>query len=161
MNDLNQTSNKLGLDDILKHDTLIHSFGFNPEKCQLILDLDWIVKAEFKSGSYEYQVSPSTLVWDNVWDVQFDLVTNLSITIDDFNVLMRSTPNNVRYLGDASYEYLISLECLEGTIQFRTIGGKLYKRSRDYVGMNSSLSVKDRGGFSLQPIGETFDVVIE
>ena len=161
MNDLNQTSNRLGLDNILKHDTLIHSFGFNPEKCQLILDLDWIVKAEFKSGSYEYQVSPSTLVWDNVWDVQFDLATNLSITIDDFNVLTRSTPNNVRYLDDASYEYLISLECLEGTIQFRTIGGKLYKRSRDYVGMNSSLSVKDRGGFSLQPIGETFDVVIE
>ena len=53
------------------------------------------------------------------------------------------------------------VEFLEGTIQFRTIGGKLYKRSHDYVSMNSSLSVKDRGGFSLQPIGETFDVVIE
>ena len=55
---------------------------------------------------------------------------------------------------------MVLIECLEGSIQFRTIGGRVFKRIPECMGMDSSLSVSERGGFSLQPMGEEFEVGI-
>ena len=87
-----QERRQLRLEDVVKHDTLIHSIGFNPTDYQLSLDLDWIIRAEIKSGRYEYHLSPSTLVLENVWDVRFDLESNLSLTVDEVRILSQSRP---------------------------------------------------------------------
>ena len=152
--------NKLKLGSIIKHDTVIHSVGFNPTEYQLSLDFDWIIKTDIQSGIYEYHLSPSTLIFENVWDFQLNLESNLSITIDEFKILSKSKPKNIDYLCNVQHEYLVLLDCFEGAIQFRTIGGKLFKRKPCCINMNASLSIKDRGGFSLLPNGEEFNVIV-
>ena len=155
-----QERRQLRLEDVVKHDTLIHSIGFNPTDYQLSLDLDWIIRAEIKSGRYEYHLSPSTLILENVWNVRFDLESNLSLTVDEVRILSQSRPKNADCLRYESQEYMVLIECLEGSIQFRTIGGRVFKRTPECMGMDSSLSVSERGGFSLQPVGEEFEVGI-
>ena len=155
-----QERRQLRLEDVVKHDTLIHSIGFNPTDYQLSLDLDWIIRAEIKSGRYEYHLSPSTLILENVWDVRFDLESNLSLTVDEVRILSQSRPKNADCLRYESQEYMVLIECLGGSIQFRTIGGRVFKRTPECMGMDSSLSVSERGGFSLQPVGEEFEVGI-
>ena len=87
------------------------------------------MKTEVKFGIYEYHISPSTLILENVWDLQLNLESNLSLTIDEFKILSRAKPKNIGCLCGVQYEYLVQLDCLEGSIQFRTIGGKLFKRT--------------------------------
>ena len=52
-----QERRQLRLEDVVKHDTLIHSIGFNPTDYQLSLDLDWY------HGSGAMTRSPSPLAW--------------------------------------------------------------------------------------------------
>ena len=156
-----EKDNLIDIESILQHDTVIHSVGFNPTEYKLMLDIDWIIERNIENSNFSYLLSPSTLIFENVWDIQFDIGPSLGMTIDSVKILSRTLPKNNRCLCHETYEYLLSIECMEGTIQFRTIGGKLFQRESPIIKGNSSFTIDDRSNFSLLPIGKIFGINIK
>ena len=68
-----EKDNLIDIESILQHDTVIHSVGFNPTEYKLMLDIDWIIERNIENSNFSYLLSPSTLIFENVWDIQFDI----------------------------------------------------------------------------------------
>lgn len=95
-----------------------------------------------KEKRYKLKIAPATLVFKNVWDINFDIDTNLLLDIDNF--FYKNPQASKNKLEEVEYEW--SIELLQGEITFRSIGFKLYLRDKPQILNLRDRSLMKRGG---------------
>lgn len=148
--------NNMKLDSIKMHDARIYALAF--DQYQLLFDIDIILNRKLNVDSCNFEIASSTLVFNNVWNVTCDLDTNLKLIVDDIHIISLQELRNIDFLDKSALEYRVQFDCLEGLIEFNTIGGMIYLRN--IVKSNQSdLSLKERMGFSLNKIGDSHKIL--
>ncbi|WP_257675328.1 hypothetical protein [Clostridium felsineum] len=89
-------------DEMKWHDCRIYAFAFNEYK--LMLDIDYIfewVIPQTDEKYYKFWVSPVTIVFDNVYDLQIDIesICDLEIRIEEIYREQARMPKNKDYIN--------------------------------------------------------------
>jgi hypothetical protein len=132
------------------HDCKIHGLAFDEVEFKFYLDLDliieWIEPLSNKDG-YRFKIAPATLIFRNVWNLVFDIDTNLALDIDGVSMQNPHYPKNKDYITDEN-EYDWNMVLQQGEISFSSIGFELYIRKPPEIRQEQSLRLKERGGIS-------------
>jgi hypothetical protein len=132
------------------HDCKIYGFAFDDNTYKFYLDIDLIIEwiDPFKEDEgYKFKIAPATLVFKNVWNLVFDIDTNLTLSIDDISMQNPHLPKNKDYVsGEMEHDWLITL--LEGEISFKSIGFEIYVRKSPKIEQKQILGLDERGGIS-------------
>ena len=134
-------------ENISWHDCKIFGLAFDELKYKLYFDIDFIsewVMPENNKKYYKLRIAPATLVFNNVWDINFEIDTNLSLDID--NVVKRNPHASKNKPMEVEYDW--SIELLQGEITFKSIGFKLYLRNEPQILSLKDRSLIKRGGVS-------------
>lgn len=141
------------------HDNRIHGIATRtneeePEKNELLFDIDYIFKWVHPLPPDEYLtfwISPCTLIFQNVYDLQIDVSakgTIFELEIADINLVEKITNEN-------NYEsyYSWAIELLTGSITFKSQGFQQIVKAQPKYVYSQWLESKERGGinFNTQP----------
>ncbi|GAB2811096.1 hypothetical protein [Ferruginibacter profundus] len=129
------------------HDSIVYAISFG-ENFQLLFDIDYIFKWVLTGKTYHFWVSPCTLVFENVYDLKFDLeFSGIELEIDDITRKNPQRPNNADHIGrDIEMDWFI--ETQQGTISFKSVGYKQYVRQLPSYLPTQTIEINDRGGVS-------------
>ena len=129
------------------HDSLVYGISFG-ENFQLLFDIDYIFKWVLTGKTYHFWVSPCTLVFENVYDLKFDLeFSGIELEIDDVTRDNPQRPKNADYIGrDTEMDWVIDTQ--QGTISFKSIGYKQYVRQLPRYLPTQAIERIERGGIS-------------
>ena len=130
------------------HDCQIHAMAFYPEEFEFALDIDYIFQwVEPQPGEryFKFYVSPATLVFKNVHDLEFDIDSySGKLEIDNIRREDKAAPINAEFIGKAT-EWLWTVECQEGEIRFRSVGYEEFIRAAPQLTPTQSFDRKTRG----------------
>lgn len=130
------------------HDSRIHALAFLPDDFEMVFDIDYIVKwvhPQPNETHFKFWVSPATLVFENVYDVEFELESYAGrLEIDDIERDDERPPRNARHIGKQT-EWKWSVRCQEGEIRFRSTGYKQYIRTHPVFSVSQALDLQSRG----------------
>jgi hypothetical protein len=130
------------------HDSQIHAMAFFPEEFELAFDIDYIfqwVDPQPNETYFKFWVAPATLVFKNVFDVEFEIDSyNGKLEIDNIKREDESSPINAQFIGKAS-EWRWTIECQEGEIRFRSVGYEEFIRALPQLTMTQTLDRKTTG----------------
>ncbi|RYY00806.1 MAG: hypothetical protein EOO53_21235 [Gammaproteobacteria bacterium] len=131
------------------HDSLVYGISFG-ENFQLLFDIDYIFKWVLTGKTYHFWVSPCTLVFENVYDLKFDLeFSGIELEIDDVTRDNPQRPKNADFIGrDVEMDWVI--ETQQGTISFKSIGYKQYVRQLPRYLPTQAIERIERGGISFE-----------
>ena len=119
------------------HDARVYAIAFSPKKFEIAFDIDYIfqwVHPKQNETYFSFWVSPATLVFDNVYDVEFDIGSyNGGLEIDAIKRESVGAPRNAQAIGK-NEEWIWTIECQEGEIKFRSAGYKQYIRAKPVFG---------------------------
>jgi hypothetical protein len=139
------------------HDAKLYALAFFQDTFELALDIDYIfewVQPEPPAPNYTFWVSPCTLVFENVTDLEVDIAPYDDLTIDG---LTRGDetfiPRNAAAIG-GRVERHWTIDC-HGAITMRSIGFKQYVRRVPRHLAGQSMSLNDRGGISFVRAAES------
>lgn len=131
------------------HDCRIHGFCVDEEKYQLFLDIDyifeWVIQ---KNNKYKFWVAPATLVFENVYDLHFDLNCSV-IGIEMFSLEKeeaRKPFNSVTINKEIEWKWNFDIQ--EGCLSFWSVGFKQYIRRPPVLIDTHFFSLTQRGGIS-------------
>jgi hypothetical protein len=129
------------------HDSRIHALAFSPNVGEMIFDIDYILQwlhPKPNETHFQFWVSPATLVFENVYDAEFDIGSyNGGLEIDIIKREDAGSPHNAQLIGkDKEWQWII--ECQEGEIRFRSTGYKQYIRANPVFG-GQALESQSRG----------------
>ncbi len=131
------------------HDCHIHAIAFSPETSELLLDLDYILEwmqPESQGESFKFLTAAATLVFENVYDLEFDIASYFSgLEIDRIGREEPVEPRNAKYIQKQT-EWKWTIECQEGEITLRSVGFRQYVRTAPQSG-EQKLALSDRGGY--------------
>jgi hypothetical protein len=130
------------------HDSRIYAVSFSAE-FQLIFDIDYIFKWVLTGKTYKFWIAPCTLVFENVYDIRFDLSTP-EIDIDDIERNNPQRPKNADYIK-REIEFDRIIETRQGSISFKSIGYKQYVRQLPKLIHGQYFGIESRGGVSFEP----------
>jgi hypothetical protein len=135
-------------DEMGWHDSQIHAIAFSPEDFELIFDIDYIfawIDPEPNETYFRFWVSPATLVFKNVHDLELEIDSyNGNLEIDNLKREDEGLPANAEYIGKAS-EWLWTIECKEGEIRFRSVGYEEFIRTAPRLTQSQTLDRKPGG----------------
>lgn len=119
------------------HDSRIYALRFLPEKHEFVLDIDYILQWNHPlpgKNTFSFWVSPATLVFENVYDLGFDIGSSTgNLEIDSILRTNEKIPRNSEFIDkDQEWEWIIS--CQEGEIKFNSVGYKMYVRTAPLFG---------------------------
>ena len=120
------------LHELLAHDTYIYGYGFNSKKHELYFDVDMIKGCIKKNDNYLFRIYPATIVFKNVWDITLDISTDDDIIVSQVQTVYCGIPKNAEYIN-CREEYEVNIECLQGNITFKTIGGNIVQKGEEEV----------------------------
>lgn len=132
------------------HDCKIYGLAFDDVTFKFYLDIDLIIEwinPAGKGEGYKFKIAPATLVFENVWNLVFDIDTNLTLSIDDVTMQNPHLPKNKDYLPEIM-EYDWSISLLQGEITFKSIGFEIYIRKSPEISQEQTLGLNVRGGVS-------------
>jgi len=132
------------------HDSIIHSLAFFPEDFEFALDIDYIfqwIDPEEGEKHFHFWVAPANLVFENVYDLRFDIETDSKIEIDAITRENPQKPNNSEHI-EKQTEWRWNIECQEGTISFKSVGYKMFVKQEPVFTCEQSLSLENRGSIS-------------
>ena len=132
------------------HDATVHALAFIPEKFELLLDIDYILKwVHPREGEtyFKFWVAPATLVFENVYDLKIELEPLAGIELQDIRRTDPKTPVNSEFIG-RDQEWRWTIEAHEGEMTFGAIGFNQYFRRAPSFGGVQDLPLDARGGFS-------------
>lgn len=132
------------------HDCRIHALAFSPDDSKLLFDLDYIlawVGPVHEDGYYRFWVAPATLVFENVYDISFDIESCGSLEISGIQRKDPKRPRNADFI-QRDQEWLWVVECQQGEISFRATGFKQYIRAMPSYDRAQVLALEKRAGFS-------------
>jgi hypothetical protein len=119
------------------HDSRIYAFALSPERFEIAFDIDYIfqwVHPQQKEECFSFWVSPTTLIFENVYDIDLSISSyNGELEIDSIKREIMGAPRNARYIGK-NQEWIWTIECQEGEIKFRSTGYKQYIRAEPKFG---------------------------
>lgn len=119
------------------HDSRVYAIAFSPEKFEIAFDIDYIFQWVHPKGnetSFSFWVSPVTLVFENIYDVDFDIGSyNGGLEIDCIKRESMGAPRNAQHI-EKNEEWLWTIECQEGEIKFRSAGYKQFVRAKPVFG---------------------------
>lgn len=129
------------------HDNPIHAMTFG-DHFEFILDIDYIFEWVLKGKKFIFWISPCTLVFDNVYDMTFDIgPTTPGLTIDFVTKANPQLPKNSEYINrDTEFDWTIEMQ--EGTISFKSVGFKQHVRQLPKLLRTQKLALEERGGLS-------------
>ncbi len=139
-------------EDMSWHDCKIHAMSFNANY-ELSMDIDYIAQWVLKGKKYKFWISPATIVFENVYELELEN-SSMDLIIDFIERQEKGKPINAKYIGrDMEYEWTVQL--ISGWLSFRSVGFKQYIRKRPKLQSVDHLPVEGRGGISFErTIGE-------
>lgn len=141
---------RLTLDNYNFHDCVIYSFGFDSDKYELLFDIDLIMEWHTDRPKWEFSVCPVTMVFKNVLDIEMNINSNTQLIMDDFFKTNPQIPKNIEYLPPNTWQYDWYFDLIVGgEIRFKSIGLVMYKRKEPILTKEQTLTLEERGGFSL------------
>lgn len=129
------------------HDSRIYAIAFSSEKFELIFDIDYIFKwVDPKPNEvyFSFWISPCTLVFENVYNVEFDFGCNgVELEIDRISCEIKGVPRNAEYIGK-NQEWTWTIECQQGEIKFHSTGYQQFVRAKPVLRKQQTLDSKTR-----------------
>src|SRR4051812_39017845 len=110
------------------HDSTIHAMAFLHTSFEIALDLDYIfswVKPRGDGEPYQFWISPTTLVFENIYDLVLDLEGDGELQLDSIVREDPRRPRNAEAIGRDT-EWNWRLLCQQGELHFRSVGYKMY-----------------------------------
>lgn len=142
------------LEDLNFHDCNMYSFGFDSDNYELLFDIDLILQWHTEKPKWKFSVCPVTIVFKNVYDIEMDINSNTQLIMDDIIKSNPRVPKNIEYLPAGTLEYDWNFDLIVGgEIRFKSIGMTMYQRKEPIVQRGQALTLKGRGGFSLNKEG--------
>ena len=132
------------------HDARIYAVAFLEETFEFALDVDYIfewVKPEPPAEHFTFWVSPCTLVFENVSELEIDLAPYVDLTIEDISRGESLVPRNAEAIGKA-VEWRWNIASTGGAINMRAAGYKQHVRMAPCHLARQSIPLSDRGGIS-------------
>lgn len=132
------------------HDNKVYAISFVEEnKYELAFDLDYIlqwVDVTEDVNYYKFWISPATLVFRNVYDINID-VDSVELEIIDVERFNPVIPKNVKYIKDElEYEWRITMS--NGEITFKSVGFSQTLRQQPVLSESQFIDFNQRGGIS-------------
>jgi len=129
--------------------TIAISFG---ERFQFKLDIDYIfqwIHPKENETYFSFWIAPCTLVFENVWDLRFDIhiSSDIELEIDDIRRDNAREARNAAYI-DKKTEYDWTIETHQGDITFKSVGFTQYVRKKPVYTSSQLLLPQDRDGVS-------------
>ena len=135
------------------HDCSIHAFSLN-DSYELLLDIDYIFKWVTAGKRFKFWMSPCTLIFKNVYELEFDSYWKLPI-IDSIEWSNPQKPKNAEYTGrDIEYDWNIGM--VSGAMSFKSVGFDLHVRKQPILIREQKLTIEQRGDISF---GKTYEVL--
>lgn len=133
------------------HDCKIHGIAFDEFNFKILFDIDyifkWVVPAEDKC--YHFWVSPATLIFENVHDLNIDLSYDMSTVIESLDRGKPNKPLNSDFIKkEIEWEWLI--ETTNGQISFKSIGYVQHIRKVPVYQASQEIGFEERGGYSFK-----------
>lgn len=131
------------------HDCKIHAVAFDEVNYKLLFDIDYIFKwvGPQDNGYYSFWISPATLIFENVYDVDINLGFDLGTIIEGLERTSPSKPLNSDYIKkDTEWEWTI--ETTNGQIRFKSVGYTQYIRKEPVHKKVQEIDFEERGGYS-------------
>lgn len=133
------------------HDCKMHAVAFDEFNFKLLFDIDYIFKwvGPEEDGYFGFWITPATLIFENVYDINIDLGDGLGTIIEDLERTNASKPHNSNYIKKGiEWEWII--ETTNGQISFKSIGYKQYIRKVPVYKKKQELEFEERGGYSFK-----------
>jgi hypothetical protein len=129
------------------HDSPIYGISFG-DNFEFLLDIDYIFKWLETGEGYRFLISPCTLVFENVHDINIEIRESYSrLEIDNIYRENPQRPKNGDFIKrDTEFEWLI--ETQQGTISFKSVGYKQFVRQALRLIESQVIGVDARGGIS-------------
>lgn len=142
---------EIDFDKMQWHDNPIHAITFG-DNFELLLDIDYIFEWIIKGNKYVFWISPCTLVFENVYDLIFNIgPTTPGLTIDYITKGNPQKPTNAEHINrDLEFDWTI--EAHEGSISFKSIGYKQFVRQKPRLLAIQKIDNIDRGGITFDRI---------
>jgi len=133
------------------HDCRLFAISFG-ENFRLLFDIDYIFKWVTAGRTFKFWVSPCTLVFENVYDLEFQLDgISEGIDIDDIIRDNPQEPKNSEFIKvDIEFEWTIITQ--QGSIFFKSIGYKQYVRQIPKLTPGQYFDLAERGGISFDTV---------
>lgn len=129
------------------HDNPIHAMTFS-DQFELLLDIDYIFEWVQKGKKYKFWISPCTLIFENVYDLTFDIgASTPGLTIDSITKGNPQRPRNSEHI-DRETEFDWTIEMQEGVIGFKSVGFKQYIRTMPKLLSTQKIMPEERGQIS-------------
>lgn len=142
------------------HDCSIYAFGFDKESYQFLIDIDLIINWLEIGESFTFELCPATVVFNNAWDIEFDISINLDLIIDNISRTNPRIPKNIEFLPKSSIEYDWTIDTLQGSIKLKSIGMSIYQRKDLCRQKEQTLSFNKRDSISLNKEGQKLFPVV-
>lgn len=142
------------------HDSPFYAFGTIPLNYQLLMDIDWIIARDINLEKSKIEISPATLVFENVWNLSIDIDMNNELIIDSIDILSVGIPRNKDCFPTGTKEYDWHIEFINGTMEFKSIGFSIYQRKVPQIKGCTQLTMFERGGISLKKRGNRYKVSV-
>lgn len=118
--------------------------AFLPEDFKLVFDTDYIfewIRPKPGETHFKFWVAQATLVFENVYDVEFDADSyNGKLEIDSISREGARAPHNVQSV-DKEIEWLWIIECQKGEIRFRSVVYKQFIREAPRLGKTQAVDL--------------------
>ena len=150
---------KKSIYELLGHDTYIYGYGFNSEKHELYFDVD-IFKNSTSNNNYMYKVYPATIVFKNVWDITIEISNDNDIIISQVEAVYCGIPRNGEYINYKK-EYVVNIECLQGSISFKTVGGVLVQKGEEVILDETHIGISSKRPISFCMEGNIVEFTIK
>jgi len=134
------------------HDNPIHAIAFGPGDYELSLDIDYIFKWEQPlpgEKGYRFWISPATLVFENVYDLQvnqpYPYYAGLTIT-----GVLREEMEKERGWPANKKVWKWTLGCLESGWMFSATGYRQFIRKPPILFNEQRYDIEERQGYSFE-----------
>src|SRR4051812_46948924 len=134
------------------HDATIHAMAFRPEIYEFWLDMDYIFEWIHPSENetyYRFQVSPVTLVFENVDELAIDIEVFDSVQLQDVIRGQSRRPRNAEHIM-REIEWRWTIDTNVGEITLWAAGYKQYVRQRPLLVKSQELTLEQRGNISFE-----------
>ncbi|HEX8211947.1 MAG TPA: hypothetical protein VF584_17355 [Longimicrobium sp.] len=131
------------------HDAPIRAMAYLSESFEIAFDIDYILEWVHPGPGetyFSFWIAPATIVFQNVTDLQIELESFGSVTVQDLD-RTDLQPTREGFEGPEAH-WLWTFNCLEGAIQFRATGFRqTIRRAPTYQG-GQAIPLAARGGIS-------------
>lgn len=132
------------------HDCTVYGVAVDKKNYKLMFDIDYIfswIIPQSQDDYYKFWVSPATLVFENVYNLEIDIESNLEIDIDTIYREQPRQPKNKDYiLKDLEWKWVIITQ--QGEISFQSVGFNMYVRKKPLLQQFQEIELVKRGGIS-------------